>query len=290
MELPAAFLENIRYFDGGPEWLANRLEHLQAIQDCQERENGDGTGGRECQRTGPGLRDPRASRERCADCSSDRSMTLTSSGTIGKTALTWVAPPMWLGALSGVVVVFGFTVVHDVFISDIWFNVGPMLFAGALCGFCIVWSYRKGLADHSTAAWFRYAGLYAAEMIALGAVSLAVLRPRFTMAELMVADDAFDRLLPPSMPLMIGAMVVGTILVWLYCGRPWPTLAPIFVTQVLLVFFLGHQFAFLGLVESSSALLVVFSEFALFTVGLMAAFCLGVMWSTMALERLRTPS
>ena len=146
------------------------------------------------------------------------------------------------------------------------------------------------VADHSTTAWFRYACLYAAEMIALGAVSFAVLRPQFTMAELMVADDAFERLLPPSMPLMIGAMVVGTILVWLYCGRRWPALAPIAVTQVLLVFLLGHQFAFLGLVESSSALLVVFGEFALFTVGLTAAFCLSMMWSTMALERLRTPS
>jgi len=39
----------------------------------------------------------------------------------------------------------------------------------------------------------------------------------------------------------------------------------------------------------AAALLVVFGEFALFTVGLTAAFCLGVMWSTMALERLRTP-
>jgi hypothetical protein len=217
-------------------------------------------------------------------------MTLMGSSTIGKTALTWDTPPMWLGALSGIVVVFGFTVVHDVFISDIWFNVGPMLFAGGLCGFCIAWSYRKGVADHSTAAWFRYAGLYAAEMIALGAVSLVVLRPQFTFAELMVADDAFDRLLPPSMPLMIGAIAVGTVLVWLYCGRRRPALIPIVSTQVLLVFFLGHQFAFLGLVESSSALLEVFGEFALFTVGLAAAFCCGVMWSMMALGRMRTPS
>ena len=215
---------------------------------------------------------------------------VTEAATIGTTALTWAAPPKWLGALSGVVVVFGFTVVHNVFISDIWFNAGPMLFAGALCGFCIAWSYRKGVADHSTAAWFRYAGLYAAEMMALGAVSLAVLRPRFTMAEMMVADDAFERPLPPSVPLMIGAMVVGTIVVWLYCGRRWAALVPILVTQVLLVFLLGHQFAFLGLVESSSALLVVFGEFALFTVGLTAAFCAGVMWSTMVLERLRTAS
>ncbi len=214
---------------------------------------------------------------------------VTEAGTIGKSTLTWAVPPKWLGALSGVVVVLGFTIVHDIFISDIWFNVGPMLFAGALCGFCIAWSYRKAVADHSTAAWFGYAGLYAAEMIALGAVSLAVLRPRFTMAELMVADDAFERLMPPSMPLMIGAMVVGTTLIWLYCGRRRGALAPILVTQVLLVFLLGHQFAFLGLVESSSALLVVFGEFALFTIGLTATFCLFVMWSTMALERLRTP-
>ena len=203
---------------------------------------------------------------------------------------SWAVPPRWLGAVSGIVVVLGFTVVHDVFISDIWFNVGPMLFAGALCGFCIAWSYRAGVVDHSTAAWFRYGGLYAAEMIALGGVSLVVLRPRFTMAELLVAEDAFQRLMPPAVPLMVGAMVVGTIVVWLDCGRRWTAFAPILVTQILLVFLLGHQFAFLGLVEPSSALLLVFSEFGLFTIGLTGAFCAGVMWSTMALERLHRPS
>jgi hypothetical protein len=209
---------------------------------------------------------------------------------VSDSGLGWAAPPGWLSAVSGVVVVFGFTIVHNVFIVDIWFNVGPMLLAGGLCGYCIAWSYRNGVVEHSTAAWFRYAGLYAAEMIALGAVSLVVLRPRFTMAELMVADDAFEQLLPPSVPLMIGAMVVGTIAIWAYYGRRRLALAPILVTQVLLVFLLGHQFAFLGLVESSSTLLLVFAEFALFTVGLTAAFCFGVMWSTRALERLRGPS
>ena len=183
--------------------------------------------------------------------------------------------------------VFGFTIAHNIFIADIWFNVGPMLFAGGVCGFCIAWSYRKAVAEHSTAAWFGYAGLFTAEMIALGVVSLAVLQPQFTMAELLVADDAFERLLPPSMPLMIGAMAAGAILFWLIYGRRPAALAPILVTQILLVFFLGHQFAFLGLVESSSLLLVAFGEFALITGVLAAAYCLGVMWSTRALERLR---
>ena len=49
---------------------------------------------------------------------------MTEVATIGTTALTWAAPPKWLGALSGVVVVLGFTIVHNVFISDIWFNDG----------------------------------------------------------------------------------------------------------------------------------------------------------------------
>lgn len=196
-------------------------------------------------------------------------------------------PSKLVGSLSGLVVVLGFTIFHNVFILDIWFNIGPMLFAGTLCGFCIVWSYRTGVADHSTTAWFRYGGVYAAEMVALGAVSLAVLRPQFTMAELMVADDAFERLLPPSVPLMIGAIAAGTVAVWLYCGRRGAALIPILVTQVLLVFLLGHQFAFLGLVESSSTLMMVFGGFALITVGLAAAFCLFAMWSTIALEHLR---
>lgn len=215
---------------------------------------------------------------------------MTKAAAVETTAVTAAAPPKWLGAASGVVVVLGFTVAHDLLISDIWFNVRRMIFAGALCGFCIVWSYRNGVTQHSTGAWFRYGALHAVELIALGAVSLVVLRPRYTMAELSVVDDAFERLLLPSVPLMIGAMVVGTVFVWFYCGRRRAALAPILITQVLVVFLLGHQFAFLGLVESSSALLVVFGEFALFTIGITAAFCLGVWWSTMALAGLRRPA
>lgn len=199
----------------------------------------------------------------------------------------WGAPPAWVSALSGVVVVYVFTIAHNKFILDISFNLGPMLFAGALCGGLVAWSYQYRLAVHSTAAWFIYSGIYAAEMIALGAISLAVLRPKFSMAELMLADDAFDRLLPPSIPLMIGAIIVGTIIFWLDSDRKMSSLIPIVATQGLLVFFLGHQFAFLGLVESSSELLEVFAEFSVIVVALSLAFSLLVMWTTKLLERLR---
>lgn len=212
---------------------------------------------------------------------------MTKAAAIGTGVHTWSKPPIWLGALTGVVVVFGFAIFHNVFILDIWWNIGPMLFSGAVCGFSVVWSYRRAVAEHSTRSWFRYAGLYAAEMVALGAVSFAVLQPRFTMAEAMVMDDGMAELVPPAMPLMVGAMVVGTILFWLYYGRRRGALVPILVTQVLLVFLLGHQLAFLGLVEPTSPLIVVFVEFAVIPVVIAGAFGFGVMWSTVLLERLR---
>lgn len=221
-------------------------------------------------------------RSRHRYCRTSTLWTVIETSTLDRTA---VAPSVISGAISGVLVVLAFTVAHDVFISDIWFNAGPMMFAGALCGLSIAWSYRTAVGGHTTFAWLRYNGIYAVELIVLGALSLAVLRPRWSMAELMVADDAFDRLLPPSMPLIAAAIVVGTVVIWLSHGRRPGALVPILLTHVLLVFLLGHQFAFLGLVESTTALWVVFGEFALITVGLAAAFGLGVMWLGLAWER-----
>ena len=207
---------------------------------------------------------------------------------IRERSTTWSAPPLWLGAAVATVAVLGFVVVHDLWISDIWFNAGPMLASGAICGLAVTWSYRTTVSEHSTSAWFGHAGIYVAEMLLLGAVSLTVLRPRWTMGELMVADDAFERLLAPSVPLMIGAIVLGTLVIWALYGRRMRSLAPIAVTQLLLVFLLGHQFAFLGLVESETALFVIFAEFALITAGLAAMFCLGVMGSVVAVRRMWT--
>ncbi len=202
----------------------------------------------------------------------------------------WRRPLKTMGALSGAVVVLGFIVAHGILISDIWSGLRRMIFAGVLCGVALVWSYNRAVSAHSTRAWFGYSGMYAGELVALGALSLLILRPRYSMAELMVADDAFERLLPPSLPFIAGAIVVGTVGIWLYFGRKPAAFVPILVTQILLVFLLGHQFAFLGLVETSTALLVVFGEFALFTVFLAGAFSLGVMSTTIALARRRSQS
>lgn len=185
-------------------------------------------------------------------------------------------PSRLQGAVSGGLTTLAFVLLHDLWISDIWFNLGPMLLAGALCGLAIVWGYTKAVPAHSSARWFAYNGWLAGLLVALGVASFAVLDPRFTMAEAMAMDDALAELIPPALPLMITATLVGTLLLWFAYGRRRAALAPILVTQVLLVFLVGHNLAILGLVELSDDLLAVFVEFTGLTAFLGAGFAAGL--------------
>ncbi len=192
--------------------------------------------------------------------------------------------PKTLGALSGGLTVLVFVMIHDLWISDIWFNIGPMVFSGAVCGLVIVWSYSKAVPEHSPRRWFVYNGFNAGLLVVLGAVSFLVLDPKFTMAEAMVMDDALAELIPPALPLMIGAILLGTLLLWSTYGRRSGTLVPILVTQVLLVFLVGHNLAILGLVELSADLVTVFGEF----IGLTAYLGVGFAASLMLLMQVRS--
>ncbi len=184
---------------------------------------------------------------------------------------------MAVGALVGAGVVLGFIVIHGLWISDIWFNVGPMVFAGAACGLCIVWSYNSSVGEHTTRRWLAYNGSYVGLLMALGGASFLVLEPRFTMAEMMQADDALAQLIPPALPLMIAATLIGAVLLWVAFGRAPSAFAPILVTQAALVFLVGHNLAILGLVEMTSSLLNVFVEFIGLTLFLGAAFALATL-------------
>jgi len=192
-------------------------------------------------------------------------------------ARTWGPPSKTLGALVGVLTVLGFVVIHEILIVDIWDSLRRMVVAGAVCGLCLVWSYNKAVPGHSTTRWFGYNASYAALLVALGAVSFVVLEPRFTMAELMVSDDALAQVIPPALPLMIVAAVAGSFLLWVLYGRRRAALIPILVTQTLLVLLVGHNLAILGVVEMSADLLYVVGEFVALTVALAAGFAAGVM-------------
>jgi hypothetical protein len=60
------------------------------------------------------------------------------------------------GTLAGVISSLVFTVIHDIFISDIWFMLIPMLVAGALCGALLSCSYGMFVAEPSLRSWLGY--------------------------------------------------------------------------------------------------------------------------------------
>jgi hypothetical protein len=136
--------------------------------------------------------------------------------------------------------------------------------------------------------WLIHIGVLVGLLVALGGLSFVVLDPRFTVAEAMAMamEDALAELIPPALPLMIGATLVGTILVWFGYGRRTGALLPAFVVQVLLVFLVGHNLAILGLVELTENTVTTLVEF----IGLTALLGLGFAAGVMILTPLRTQS
>lgn len=197
-------------------------------------------------------------------------------------------PSRALGAAVGGLVAVGFAAVHDVMISDIWFNLAPMVIAGAGCGVSIVWSYRAATTAHGWHRWVAYNATLAALLVGLGGVSLLVLEPRVTMAELMVAADPLAVVIPPVVPLMAAATVVGALVIWLLFSQRRHAVVPVLATQLVLVILDGHNLAILGLVELTADALPRIGMFIGLTVGLAAAFA-GVVVIVAALGRRLVP-
>lgn len=186
-----------------------------------------------------------------------------------------VQPGLIVGAIAGGLTVLGFTILHDLIISDIWFSLVPMLLAGTICGFCLAWSYRSTAGGRSAARWYGYNSSYVLILLGLGAVSLVVLEPQFTMAELMVADDPLGDLLPPAVPLLIVGPLVGTVVTWALFGRNRGSVLPIVVTHYVIGFLLGHNLAALGAVVWVSEIVPLVAEFVALTVALAVAYAVS---------------
>lgn len=187
------------------------------------------------------------------------------------------------GAIGGGLTVLAFVALHDLWISDIWFNLVPMVLSGALCGLSIVWSYAATTTKPSWGRWFSFNAVCALLLVGLGAASFALLEPRFGIAEMMNADDALGQLLPPALPLIVVGTVAGAAVLWVAFGRRPGAALPMLVTQGLLMFLVGHNLAILGLVEIPTEQWYRVAEFVGLTVFLAAGYALAVL----VLERIR---
>jgi hypothetical protein len=77
---------------------------------------------------------------------------------------------MLSGTVAGAISAFSFALIHDLLISDIWFSLPALLAAGAICGFCLGWTYGLLFKAPSIHSWLQYNALYVGMLALIGCV------------------------------------------------------------------------------------------------------------------------
>ena len=164
------------------------------------------------------------------------------------------------GAAAGAVSAFVFAIIHDLFISDIWFSLIALVAAGAVCGLCLGWSYALLVAAPSLGGWLGYNLLYLAMFLLLGAASVLVYEPVTTLSAVIAANAPPDELIRQAMP-MTAAFTLGTaLLVSLLYPKSWRRLGAILLTCTVLVLLLGLNVSAIGLVDMPRSSLYLILE------------------------------
>lgn len=164
------------------------------------------------------------------------------------------------GALSGMASTLVFSVVHEIFISNIWFMLLPMLFAGALCGGLVSWSYGLLVPTPSRRGWLIYNLIYVALFGLLGAASVLFYEPVTTMAAVVTLNGPPTALIDQAMPMTIAFTLGMAILITLLYGRSRTNFLAVLLTCIVLVALLGLNVSAIGLVEIPTSSLVVIAE------------------------------
>ena len=168
------------------------------------------------------------------------------------------------GPIAGLVSALIFTIVHQIFISDIWFSIPIMLIAGALCGPSLGWSYGVLVSVPTLKNWLAYNLVYMAMFGILGAVSVAAFDPITTVEALIEVNESPNELIGKAMPLTVVFTFLMAGIVTVLSTRRWANFGSALLACVILVLSLGLNVSIIGLVSlPSGSLYLVVELFAL---------------------------
>ena len=168
------------------------------------------------------------------------------------------------GTIAALVSALIFTIVHQIFISDIWFSIPIMLIAGALCGPSLGWSYGVLVSVPTLKNWLAYNLVYMAMFGILGAVSVAAFDPITTVEALIEVNESPNELIGKAMPLTVVFTFLMAGIVTVLSTRRWANFGSALLACVILVLSLGLNVSIIGLVSlPSGSLYLVVELFAL---------------------------
>ena len=153
------------------------------------------------------------------------------------------------GAMAGALSSVSFALIHQLFISNIWWSVITMMAAGSLCGLCLAGNYGLLSSSPSVASWIRYNGLFVAMLALLGLTSVLVFEPVTTIPALLQLDGPPEALISQALPMTVAFTIATTIVLSLVYRGGWRGLGATLLTSMVLVVFLGLNVSIIGLVD-----------------------------------------
>jgi len=165
----------------------------------------------------------------------------TASGTLRRYPLS--------GAIAGALSSVSFALIHQLFISNIWYSIVAMMAAGSLSGLCLAWSYGVLTTRPSVASWIRFNGLYVVMLAILGLTSVLVFQPVTTIAALIQEDGPPDELFRQALPMTVAFTIATAVALTLLYRRGWRGLGVSLLASTVLITFLGLNVSVIGLVD-----------------------------------------
>lgn len=152
------------------------------------------------------------------------------------------------GAIAGAISAVVFTYVHDLFISDIWFSILPMVLAGVVCGVCVGWSYGLLFRPSSLGTWLVYNAIYLVLFVLLGVASVLIFEPITSVAAVIAANEPPNELFGMAVPMTVVYLLGMAAVLSILFGKNWRQYLAILLTCTILILLLGMNVSVIGLV------------------------------------------
>ena len=176
------------------------------------------------------------------------------------------------GVVAGAAASVLFTALHHATISDIWFALVPMVIAGAVCGLCLAWTYRRLFVEPTMPSWLGFNGAFLGLYVLLGAVSMLLYDPIASAAALMATNEPPSELIRAAMPLSVAVALAGAGAMWWRWGRTAMDAVALLVTHAVLMALLGINISIVGLVQWTGEAVAALAGFSALVIALAAGF------------------
>lgn len=179
------------------------------------------------------------------------------------------------GAIPGIISTLLFTIIHHIFISDIWFSISMMLVAGVVCGACVAWCYFLLNSKKSIWGWIRYNLLFEKLLMLLGLVSGLVFEPGTTVAAAIAANVPPIALIKQALPLTAVYNLLISMIIHQFYGKKWKQFGIIFLTCLIIVVLLGLNISVIGLESFTGSLIFLIIKLFLLILFINASYVLA---------------